>query len=75
MALAEIAADFCPVGVAINEAVELAKKYGTDDDYAFVNGLLGAVAKELGTPEEALQAEALPEATEDEELPVQPQEQ
>ncbi len=75
VALAEIAADFCPVGVAINEAVELAKKYGTDDDYAFVNGLLGAVAKELGTPEEALQAEALPEAAEDEELPVQPQEQ
>ena len=55
--------------------MELAKKYGTDDDYAFVNGLLGAVAKELGTPEEALQAEALPEAAEDEELPVQPQEQ
>ncbi len=30
-----------PVNVAINEAVELAKKYGTDDSYSFVNGVLG----------------------------------
>ena len=29
-----------PVGVAINEAVELAKNYGTDDSSAFVNGVL-----------------------------------
>ena len=35
-------------GVAINEAVELVKKYGADDDYQFVNGLLGAVARERG---------------------------
>ena len=33
-------------GVAINEAVELVKKYGADTDYQFVNGLLGAVARE-----------------------------
>ena len=33
-------------GVAINEAVELVKKYGSDNDYQFVNGLLGAVARE-----------------------------
>lgn len=32
--------------VAINEAVELVKKYGAEDDYQFVNGLLGAVARE-----------------------------
>ena len=39
-------------GVAINEAVELVKKYGAEDDYQFVNGLLGAVARERGeTPE------------------------
>ena len=30
--------------VAINEAVELTKKYGAGEDYQFVNGLLGAVA-------------------------------
>ncbi len=35
-------------GVAINEAVELVKKYGADNDYQFVNGLLGAVARERG---------------------------
>ena len=29
-----------PVKVAINEAVELAKKYGTDDSASFVNGVL-----------------------------------
>lgn len=31
--------------VIINEAVELAKKYGNDDDYAFVNGVLGNVVR------------------------------
>ncbi len=38
--------DEVPVSVAINEAVELTKKYSTDDA-SFVNGVLGAVAKEL----------------------------
>lgn len=33
--------------VAINEAVELAKKYGGDDDYQFVNGLLGRIVRDL----------------------------
>lgn len=39
--------DDIPVSVSINEAVELAKKYTGEDDSAFVNGVLGAVAKEL----------------------------
>lgn len=34
-----------PVGVAIDEAVELAKKYGQDGSSAFVNGILATVAK------------------------------
>lgn len=33
-----------PLGVAINEAVELAKKYGTDDSPAFINGVLSRFA-------------------------------
>lgn len=33
-----------PVGVAINEAVELAKKYGTDESPSFVNGILAKLA-------------------------------
>ncbi|MDD4851403.1 MAG: transcription antitermination factor NusB [Gemmiger sp.] len=32
-------------GVAINEAVELVKKYGAENDYQFVNGLLGSIAR------------------------------
>lgn len=39
--------DDVPNKVAINEAVELAKRYGDDDDPNFVNGLLGSVYKEL----------------------------
>lgn len=35
--------DDVPVPVAINEAVELAKTYSTDDSSRFVNGLLAAV--------------------------------
>ena len=31
--------------IAINEAVELAKKYGTDDSSRYVNGILGAMMK------------------------------
>ena len=33
-----------PVGVAINEAVELAKKFGGDDSPAFINGVLAKLA-------------------------------
>lgn len=32
--------------VTINEAVELVKKFGGDDDYQFVNGVLGTIARE-----------------------------
>ena len=31
--------------IAINEAVEIAKKYGTDDSGRFVNGILEAISK------------------------------
>lgn len=34
-----------PVSVSINEAVELAKKFGGDGDSAFINGILGSVAR------------------------------
>jgi N utilization substance protein B len=34
-----------PVAVAINEAVELAKSFSTDDSGRFVNGLLGKIAE------------------------------
>ena len=38
--------DDIPVGVSINEAVELCKKYAAKDDSSFVNGILGSVSKE-----------------------------
>jgi N utilization substance protein B len=34
-----------PVAVVIDEAVELAKRFSTDDSGRFVNGILAAVAK------------------------------
>lgn len=35
-----------PVSVAINEAVELAKKYGGDDSHAFINGILAKIVSD-----------------------------
>lgn len=37
-----------PVGVAINEAVELAKLYGSDNSSRFVNGVLGRIVDDEG---------------------------
>jgi N utilization substance protein B len=42
-----------PVGAAINEAVELAKKYGSDSSAKFINGVLGAI----GTTDRAVTQE------------------
>lgn len=39
-----------PAKVAINEAIELAKSFGGDTSGRFVNGVLGAVYKEMGEP-------------------------
>lgn len=43
-----------PDSVSINEAVELAKKYGGKDDSSYVNGVLASIVKEK---EEALREE------------------
>ena len=34
-------------GVAVNEAVEMAKEYGTDDSPGFINGVLGNVSRSI----------------------------
>ena len=34
-------------GVAINEAVELSKKYASEDDKSYINGILGSIARAL----------------------------
>ena len=36
-----------PVSAAINEAVELARKYEDEDVVAFVNGILGSFARDM----------------------------
>ena len=42
--------DDVPTGVAVSEAVRIAKKYDGDDTGAFVNGILGAFARSLTAP-------------------------
>jgi N utilization substance protein B len=37
--------DDVPTSVAINEAVEIAKRYSTDDSGSFINGILDAMAR------------------------------
>ena len=43
----ELEAEGVPAEVAINEAVELAKRYASEDAGRLVNGILGRVAREL----------------------------
>ncbi len=37
--------DDVPVSVSINEAVEICKIYGSDEDKSFINGVLGSVSR------------------------------
>jgi transcription antitermination factor NusB len=39
--------DDIPVKVSIDEAIELAKKYSSEDSGSFVNGVLDAIAKKI----------------------------
>lgn len=46
MAIAEMKfSEDVPSGVSINEAVEICKIYGSDEDKSFINGVLGSVAR------------------------------
>ncbi len=48
LALCEIMfVDSIPESVSVNEAVELAKKYATESDASFINGLLGSYLRGL----------------------------
>ena len=46
LSLAESCYYDVPIATSINEAVELAKKYESQQASAFVNGILGAIAKD-----------------------------
>lgn len=47
LAIYEIKHNEIPYKVAINEAVELAKKYGEDKSKNFVNGILASIVKDM----------------------------
>lgn len=50
LALAELMARTAPEKVIIDEAVELAKSYGSQASASFVNGVLGTALKKTNTP-------------------------
>lgn len=52
LAIFELVYSKLPYKVAINEAVELAKKYGEDSSKSFVNGVLASIVKEKKLDEE-----------------------
>ena len=52
IAIYEIIYQKLPYKISINEAVELAKKYGEDSSSSFVNGILASVVKENNLTEE-----------------------
>lgn len=41
-----------PVNISINEAVELAKKFSSDEAPSFINGVIGEICKKNGLPKE-----------------------
>ncbi len=51
-----------PPKVVINEAVELAKAFGGDNSSKFINGVLGTLLKQLGTPSKAAPKKSKPKA-------------
>ncbi len=50
--------DTIPPKVAINEAVELAKAFGSENSSKFINGVLGTAYKKLGISEENNEAKS-----------------
>jgi transcription antitermination protein NusB len=60
-----------PAKVAINEAIELAKQFGGDNSSRFVNGVLGAVYKEIGEPGKEETSKRKKKEVPFEELPIE----
>lgn len=60
-----------PAKVAINEAIELAKQFGGDNSSRFVNGVLGAVYKEIGEPGKNEQSKNRKKDVPFEEMPIE----
>src|SRR4051812_35332365 len=60
-----------PAKVAINEAIELAKNFGGDTSGRFVNGVLGAIYKEIGEPGKNETSKKKTKDVDEKNLPVQ----
>ena len=45
-------AEDIPVKIAVNEAVELAKKFDDEKAFSFINGVLAKIAREVGDKDE-----------------------
>jgi 8-oxo-dGTP pyrophosphatase MutT (NUDIX family) len=60
-----------PAKVAINEAIELAKQFGGENSSRFVNGVLGAVYKEIGEPGKEEQGRKRKKDVPFDEMPIQ----
>lgn len=60
-----------PAKVAINEAIELAKQFGGENSSRFVNGVLGAVYKEIGEPGKEEQSKKKKKDVPFEQMPIQ----
>ena len=74
LGLAELLFGDCsqvPPQVAINEAIELAKTFGGDSSSKFVNGVLGAIYKEIGEPGKEETSKHKPKETDPNNLPLE----
>ncbi|MCA9363283.1 transcription antitermination factor NusB [Candidatus Kaiserbacteria bacterium] len=60
-----------PAKVAINEAIELAKQFGGENSSRFINGVLGAVYKEIGEPGKDEQGKRRRREVPFEEMPIE----
>ncbi len=60
-----------PAKVAINEAIELAKQFGGENSSRFVNGVLGAVYKEIGEPGKEEQSKKRKKDVPFDQMPIQ----
>jgi N utilization substance protein B len=58
IAVAEMLYLDIPQKVAINEAIELAKRYSDDEGYRFINGVLRRVTNKLNETEKALSTQS-----------------
>ncbi len=63
LALYELNYEDTPLRVILDEVIEIAKKYSTEDSPKFINGILGAYVDSLKKEQGKEQAECLPESS------------